>query len=321
MDRNDIPNIKKVALCAIALIVLALCAYFYWDTRSNIAQSVEYALEEAIEKDFQEREFAELRVSGGKLGRKLKGVTIVTEEGEEDFEFKDSIDEAVGHRLAAQYMLAKIHPLHPDTLNSLLQETLRKYDFKIPTGVLYTHNRQVQYSDNDSATLRRPFLHWTRNRTLDVKRTVSVQAWASITPWHICLNMHAGAFWSLLLFGVVASWAVLTWNTDDKDPHKVKFGKMVFDKENRKLAIGGKECALRHQEYCLLLMLVEKPGHTMGREEIVKAFWKDEAGVENRVHNLVSRLRNALKDFPDYQIDLKGEDNYTLIYTGEQIVS
>ena len=52
MDRNDIPNIKKVALCAIALIVLALCAYFYWDTRSKIAQSVEYALEEAIEKDF-----------------------------------------------------------------------------------------------------------------------------------------------------------------------------------------------------------------------------------------------------------------------------
>ena len=96
---------------------------------------------------------------------------------------------------------------------------------------------------------------------------------------------------------------------------------MVFDKNNRKLTIDGKECPLRYQEYRLLLMLVEKPGHTMSREEIVRAFWKEEAGVENRVHNLVSRLRNALKDFPDYQIDLKGEDNYTLIYTGEQIVS
>lgn len=314
MKRKDIPNIKKVALCAIVLIVLALCTYFYWDTRSNIAQSVEYALEEAIEKDFQKREFAELRVSGGKLGRKLKGVTIVTEEGEEDFEFKDSIDEAVGHRLAAQYMLAKIHPLHPDTLNSLLQETLRKYEFKISTGVLYTHNRQVQYSDNDSAALRRPFLHWTRNRTLDVKRTMSVQAWVSIAPWHICMNMHAGAFWSLLLFGVVASWAVLTWNTGDKDPHQVKLGKMVFDKENRKLAIDGKECALRQQEYRLLLMLVEKPGHTMSREEIVQAFWKDEAGVENRVHNLVSRLRNALKDFPECQIMMDEGDAYKLVW-------
>lgn len=317
MKRNDISNIKKVVLCTISLVVLVLCAYLYWATRHNIARSVEYALEDAIERDFQDREFAELRFSGGKFGRKIKGVTIVTEEGEEDFEFKDSIDEKVAHRLATQYMLAKIHPLHLDTLNSLLQETLRKYDFVIPTGVLYMHNQQVQYSENDSSVLHRPFLHWTRNRSLDVKHTLSVQAWVSVAPWHILLNIHAGALWSLLLFGIVASWAVLTWKTGDRDPYKVKLGKMLFNKENRTLTIAGKECPLRHQEYRLLLMLAEKPGHTMSREEIIQVFWKDEVGVDNRVHNLISTLRKALKDFPEYQIDLKGEDNYVLNYTNK----
>ena len=316
MKRNDIPNIKKVVLCTISLVVFVLCAYFYWATRYNIARSVEYALEDAIERDFQDREFAELKYSGGTLRRKIKGVTIVTEEGEENFEFKDSIDEKVAHRLATQYMLAKIHPLHPDTLNSLLQETLRKYDFEIPTGVLYMHDQQVQYSTNDSVAFHRPFLHWTHNRPLDVKHTLSVQAWVSVAPWHILLNIHAGAFWSLLLFGFVASWAVLTWKTTDKDPYKLRLGKLLFDKEKRKLTIDGMECPLRNQEYRLLLMLAEKPCHTMNRKEIIQAFWKDEAGVDNRVNNLVSTLRKALKDFPDYQIDLKGEDNYTLVYTG-----
>ena len=235
----------------------------------------------------------------------------------EVWKIEDSIDEKVAHRLATQYMLAKIHPLHPDTLNSLLQETLRKYDFVIPTGVLYMHNQQVQYSENDSSVLHRPFLHWTRNRSLDVKHTLSVQAWVSVAPWHILLNIHAGALWSLLLFGIVASWAVLTWKTGDRDPYKVKLGKMLFNKENRTLTIAGKECPLRHQEYRLLLMLAEKPGHTMSREEIIQVFWKDEVGVDNRVHNLISTLRKALKDFPEYQIDLKGEDNYVLNYTNK----
>ena len=66
--------------------------------------------------------------------------------------------------------------------------------------------------------------------------------------------------------------------------------------------IDGKECPLRNQEFQLLLMFVEKPNHTLSRDEIKHAFWKEELGADNRVSNLLSTLRNALKEFPEYKI-------------------
>ena len=81
----------------------------------------------------------------------------------------------------------------------------------------------------------------------------------------------------------------------------------MLNKEARKVVIAGKECPLRNQEFLLLLMLVEKPDHTLIRDEIKRAFWKEEMGVDNRVSNLISTLRSSLKDFPEYQL-LLGEN-------------
>ena len=310
MRKKNVPLVKKIILCMVVVGVLIGYACLFFDTKKTIVLSVEYALIEAIEKDFQEREFLELKMFGGSLGRKVKGVTVVTENGEEDFEFKDSIDERVAHRLATQYLLAQIHPLHPDTLNALLQDVLKKQSFTVPSGIVYIHNMQKQYSDNDSMAVRRPFLYWSCLRTLDVKRTVSVQAWVSISPWILFRNVHPGAFWGLMLFAIVTFWAVLTW--EKKDATKVKFGKMLFDKLNRKVTINGKECKLRNQEFQLLLMFVEKSGHCLSREEIKQAFWKDELGTDNRVSNLLSTLRNALKEFPEYQVIVDEEKGYRI---------
>ena len=312
MQKKCFPLVKKIILCVVVVGVLIGYACLFLDTKKTIVRSAEYALEEAIEKDYQEREFAELKSSSGRLGRKVKGVTIVTENGEEDFEFKDSIDERVAHRLAAQYLLAQIHPLHPDTLNALLQDALKKQGFTNPSGIVYTHHMQKQYSGNDSMAVHRPFLYWSRPRTLDVKRTVGVQAWVSINPWHLFRNIHSGAFWGLLMFGIVAFWAILTW--DKEDATKAKFGKMVFDKINRKVTIHGKECKLRNQEYQLLLLFAEKPNHTLSRDEIRHAFWKDEQGTDNRVSNLLSTLRNALRDFPECQVMADGEKDCRLVW-------
>lgn len=313
MRKKSIPLVKKIILCVVVVGVLIGYACLFLDTKKTIVLSTEYALEEAIEKDYQEREFAELKSSSGRLGRKVKGVTIVTENGEEDFEFKDSIDERIAHRLATQYLLAQIHPLHPDTLNTLLQDALKKQGFTIPSGIVYAHNGQKQYSDKDSMAVHRPFLYWSRTRTLDVKRTVSVQVWIGISPWHLFRNVHSGAFWSLLMFGIVTFWAILTWGKEDAT--KAKFGKMLLDKISRKVTIHGKECKLRNQEFLLLLLFVEKPNHTLSRNEIRCAFWKDEQGTDNRVSNLLSTLRNALKDFPECQIIANEEDGYELAWT------
>ena len=310
MQKKNVSLVKKIILCMVVVGILIGYACLFLDVKKALVLSVECALIEAIEKDFQEREFLELKMSGGSLGRKVKGVTIVTENGEEDFEFKDSIDEKVAHRLATQYLLAQIHPLHPDTLNALLQDALKKQGFTIPSGIVYAHNGQKQYSDKDSMAVHRPFLYWSRTRTLDVKKTVSVQAWIGISPWHLFRNVHSGAFWGLMLFAIVTFWAVLTW--EKKDVTKVKFGKMLLDKLNRKVTINGKECKLRNQEFQLLLMFVEKSGHCLSREEIKQAFWKDELGTDNRVSNLLSTLRNALKDFPEYQVIVDEEKGYRI---------
>ena len=285
-----------------------------WDAKEGLASSVQIALEDAILKDFQERHDTELKYWGGRLGRKVKSVTIVTENGEEDVEFKDSIDEMVAHRLATQYLLAQIHPIHPDTLNHILQIELKKYDMESETGIVYTYKGQSQYSRNDSSALRRSSVYLTSPRVLDVKKVVSVRAWISTTPWYIVKNIYDGAFWSLLLLGAVLLWSSFS-SWEENGPNKIKIGKMILNKESKKVTIDGKECKLRNQEFQLLLMFVEEKGHTLSRDEIKYAFWKEEQGVDNRVSNLISTVRYALKDHPEFQIISNEEGGYVFTIT------
>lgn len=285
-----------------------------WDAKEELVSSVQIALEDAILKDFQVRHDAELKFSSGWLGRKVKSITIVTENGEEDFEFKDSLDEMVAHRLATQYLLAQIHPIHPDTLNQILQEELKKYDMESETGIVYTYKGQSQYSRNDSSALHRTSVYLTPPRVLDVKKVVSVRAWIGTTPWYIVKNIYDGAFWSLLLLGAVLLWSSFS-SWEENDPNKIKIGKMILNKESKKVTIDGKECKLRNQEFQLLLMFVEKKGHTLSRDEIKYAFWKEEQGVNNRVSNLISTVRYALKDHPKFQIISNEEGGYVFTIT------
>jgi DNA-binding response OmpR family regulator len=150
-------------------------------------------------------------------------------------------------------------------------------------------------------SILRSSVHFGIPRTLDIKKIVRVQAWIDMPFGAIVKNMYDGAFWSLLLFFGVLLWASFS-SWEMKDPNKVRFGKMFLNKEAKKVVIDGKECPLRNQEFQLLLMFVEKPDHALSREEIKNVFWKEELGVDNRVSNLLSTLRNALKEFPEYQI-------------------
>ena len=301
---------KRVSVKVVVLSVMWFALLFglcnvYLDARRSLVTSVHVALEDALLKDYQDRHDSELKYSSGRLGRKMKGVTIVTEKGEENIEFKDSIDEIIAEKLAAQYLLAQIHPIHPDTLNGLMQEELKKYAIESETGIIYTHNGKSQYSGNDSLTIHRSSVHLDIPRMLDIKKTVRVQAWIDMPLGTVVKNMHDGAFWSLLQFFGVLLWASFSsWEVED--PDKVKFGKMLLNKEAKKMTIDGKECPLRNQEFQLLLMFVEKPDHTLSREEIKNVFWKEEQGVDNRVSNLISTLRGSLKEYQGYQIVTEG---------------
>ena len=112
---------------------------------------------------------------------------------------------------------------------------------------------------------------------------------------------------------------VLLWSSfsswEEEDPNKIKLGKMILNKESKKVTIDGKECKLRNQEFQLLLMFVEEKGHTLSRDEIKYAFWKEEQGVDNRVSNLISTVRYALKDHPEFQIISNEEGGYVFTIT------
>ena len=307
-------SVKGIVLTVMWTVWIIGLGSVCWDAKEGLVSSVQIALEDAILKDFQVRHDAELKFSSGWLGRKVKSITIVTENGEEDIEFKDSIDEMVAHRLATQYLLAQIHPIHPDTLNQILQEELKKYDMESETGIVYTYKGQSQYSRNDSSALHRTSVYLTPPRVLDVKKVVSVRAWISTTPWYIVKNIYDGAFWSLFLLGAVLLWSSFS-SWEENDPNKIKSGKMILNKESKKVTIDGKECKLRNQEFQLLLMFVEKKGHTLSRDEIKYAFWKEEQGVDNRVSNLISTVRYALKDHPEFQIISNEEGGYVFTIT------
>lgn len=294
-------SVKIVVLSVMwSALLLGFCDV-YMDAKRRLVASLHVALEDAVQKDYQNRHDTELKYSSGRLGRKIKEITVVTEGGEEVFEFRDSIDEVAAERLASQYLLAQIHPIHPDTLNGLLQEGLKKHAIRSETGIVCTYNGDSRYSNNDSLAFHRSSVFLAEPRLLDIKKTVGVQAWINMSPWYVVKNMHDGAFWSLLAFFAVMLWASFSsWEV--KDPNKVKFGKMLLNKETKKVLIDGKECPLRNQEFQLLLMFVEQPTHVLSREEIKHAFWKGEIGVDNRLSNLLSTLRRALKDFPEYKI-------------------
>lgn len=302
--------IKRTVLTLLWCLLLIGIIYTYTNTKEILKISSNIALKDAIQIDYQERNDKELKFSNGQLGRKIKSATIVTENGKEQIEFKDSIDERVALQMTAQYLLIKIHPTNPDTLNHLLQEELKKYHLSSKSGIIYTQDQHKQYSNNDSLTIHSSSIYFTDPYTLDIKKTASVQAWINIAPWDIITNIHLGAFWSLSALLIIMIWiSTSTWN--DKDSNKLLLGTMIINKEARRVTINKKECLLRNAEFNLLCMFVEKSNHTLSREEIKNAFWKEEIGVDNRVNNLVSTLRNALKHH-EYQIIMDKEKGYVL---------
>jgi len=67
MRKKSTPLVKKIVLCVIVVAVLVGYVCLFFDTKESVVQATEYALVEAIETDFQDREFAELRTSFGYL--------------------------------------------------------------------------------------------------------------------------------------------------------------------------------------------------------------------------------------------------------------
>ncbi len=80
----------------------------------------------------------------------------------------------------------------------------------------------------------------------------------------------------------------------------VRFGDVAVDMDARKVTRGGKTVDLTAQEFRILEHLIEHPGRTFTRQELISGAWGfDYQGTERTVDNFVRQLRQKFELNPD----------------------
>ena len=81
----------------------------------------------------------------------------------------------------------------------------------------------------------------------------------------------------------------------------VSFGEFEADLRSRELLRRGSKVKLTDQSFCVLAMLLERPGELVTRDDIAKKLWPADTFVDfdHGLNNAVNRLREALGDSAD----------------------
>jgi serine/threonine protein kinase len=84
-------------------------------------------------------------------------------------------------------------------------------------------------------------------------------------------------------------------------PIRVQLGPFEFDLKTGDLSKGRRKLRLQEQPFQILLMLVERSGELVTREDIKKKLWPNDTVVEfdHSIHAAINRLRQALEDSAD----------------------
>ncbi len=79
-------------------------------------------------------------------------------------------------------------------------------------------------------------------------------------------------------------------------PNRVRLGVFDFDLKAGELRSGDRRVRLQEQPFQILLMLVERSGGLVKREEIQKKLWPNDTVVEfdHSIHTAIKKLRQAL---------------------------
>src|SRR6266850_6781216 len=80
--------------------------------------------------------------------------------------------------------------------------------------------------------------------------------------------------------------------------HKVSFGTFEADLVTAELRTNGDKLTLQGQPFQILMVLLERPGELVTREELRKILWPSDTFVdfEHSLNKAVNRLRDALDD-------------------------
>lgn len=80
--------------------------------------------------------------------------------------------------------------------------------------------------------------------------------------------------------------------------HKVRFGAFELDLRTAELRTNGQNLTLQGQPFQILIVLLERPGELVTRDELKKKLWTSDTFVdfEHNLNKAVNRLRDALDD-------------------------
>lgn len=301
-----------------ALIVILLLIKLTLHTgKENIQKLMEKTMEECILTDFHRRNNMQTQSLNNPLNRKMKKIHIMGKDGEETIELADSLEEYIADQLILQYLLAQLQPLVPDDFNRLFQEELNKAGITCRTGIVYTQDKETQYSGQDSTSYPKAIL--TPPVTLDIKNTLSIQAWADCSwttllrqadVWPIgCAALFLAALAGICLFYRKKKKSKVVAQPLPKD--------IRIDTLKKSIYINGKECPTSNMGYEMLSLLINEVGQIVTREQIIQKLWPQEAQGEkktlyNRINIHIKTLREILKDFPEYRIDTISRKGYKL---------
>lgn len=292
----------------IVILLLLLIKLTLHTGKENVQKLMEKAVEECILTDFHRRNNMQTQSLNKHLNRKVKEIHITGEEGTEIIELADSLEEYKADELALQYLLAQLQPLVPDDFNRLFQEELNKAGIICRTGIVYTHDKETQYSGQDSTSYRKAIL--TPPVTLDIKNTLSIQAWADCSWTTLLRQADVWPVGCVALFLAALTGACLFYRKKKKSKVVVQpLPKDIrIDTLKKSIYINGKECPTSNMGYEILSLLIYEMGQIVTREQIIQKLWPQEKQIEkktlyNRINVHINTLRETLNDFPEYRID------------------
>src|ERR1700733_2256096 len=83
------------------------------------------------------------------------------------------------------------------------------------------------------------------------------------------------------------------------DLHIYKFGEFRIEAAKRMLLRNGDPVGLTPKVFDTLLHLVQRPGETVEKEELMRAVWPDTAVEENNLNQNISALRRVMEGAQD----------------------
>src|SRR5271168_1962279 len=104
---------------------------------------------------------------------------------------------------------------------------------------------------------------------------------------------------------------------------RVRVGAFEFDRKSGELCTGDRKVRLQEQPFQILLMLVERSGGLVTREEIQKKLWPNDTVVEfdHSIHSAINKLRQAFGDSAEHPtyIETVARRGYRLMVRVERV--